>query len=256
MNRFKDKVALITGGGRGIGRAICVRLAQEGANIVFSGRKNDENVAETIKQVEATGAKVLFIQSDVSEVAAVYAMVDETVKTFGQLDILINNAGIEINAPFWEVTEEDYDKVMDINLKGMFFLTQAFVKYAKSSKRQGVVVNNSSVHEELPFPNFTAYCASKGGMQMVMRNLAVELAPLGIRINNVAPGAIRTPINAKLLSDPELLATLEENISLARLGEPEDVAAVVAFLASNEAKYVTGATYYVDGGLTFHYTEQ
>jgi glucose 1-dehydrogenase len=256
MNRFKDKVALITGGGRGIGRAICVRLAQEGANIVFSGRNNDENVAETIKQIEATGMKAHFIQSDVSQVSAVYAMVEETVKTFGQLDILINNAGIEINAPFWEVTEEDYDKVMDINLKGMFFLTQAFVKYAKENNRKGVVVNNSSVHEELPFPNFSAYCASKGGMQMVMRNLSVELAPLGIRINNVAPGAIKTPINAKLLSDPELLATLKENISLARLGEPEDVAAVVAFLASDEAKYVTGSTYYVDGGLTFHYTEQ
>jgi glucose 1-dehydrogenase len=256
MNRFRDKVALITGGGRGIGRAIGVRLAQEGANIVFSGRNNDENVAETIKQIEATGMKAHFIQSDVSQVSAVYAMVDEALKTFGQLDILVNNAGIEINAPFWEVTEEDYDKVMDINLKGMFFLTQAFVKYAKENKRKGVVVNNSSVHEELPFPNFTAYCASKGGMQMVMRNLSVELAPLGIRINNVAPGAIKTPINAKLLSDPELLATLKENISLARLGEPEDVAAVVAFLASDEAKYVTGSTYYVDGGLTFHYTEQ
>jgi glucose 1-dehydrogenase len=256
MNRFKDKVALITGGGRGIGRAIGVRLAQEGANIVFSGRNKDENVAETIKQIEATGMKAHFIQSDVSQVSAVYAMVDEALKTFGQLDILVNNAGIEINAPFWEVTEEDYDKVMDINLKGMFFLTQAFVKYAKENKRKGVVVNNSSVHEELPFPNFTAYCASKGGMQMVMRNLSVELAPLGIRINNVAPGAIKTPINAKLLSDPELLATLKENISLARLGEPEDVAAVVAFLASDEAKYVTGSTYYVDGGLTFHYTEQ
>ena len=256
MERFKDKVALVTGGGRGIGRAICVRLAQEGANVAFSGRNNDENVAETIKQVEATGAKAHFIQSDVSEVAAVFAMVDETVKTFGQLDVLVNNAGVEINAPFWEVTEKDYDTVMNINLKGMFFLTQAFVKYAQKNKRQGVVVNNSSVHEELPFPNFTAYCASKGGMQMVMRNLSVELAPLGIRINNVAPGAIRTPINAKLLSEPTLLAALEDNISLARLGEPEDVAAVVAFLASNEAKYVTGSTYYVDGGLTFHYKEQ
>ena len=256
MKRFKDKVALVTGGGRGIGRAICVRLAQEGANVAFSGRNNDENVAETIKQVEATGAKAHFIQSDVSEVAAVFAMVDETVKTFGQLDVLVNNAGVEINAPFWEVTEKDYDTVMNINLKGMFFLTQAFVKYAQKNKRQGVVVNNSSVHEELPFPNFTAYCASKGGMQMVMRNLSVELAPLGIRINNVAPGAIRTPINAKLLSEPTLLAALEDNISLARLGEPEDVAAVVAFLASNEAKYVTGSTYYVDGGLTFHYKEQ
>jgi glucose 1-dehydrogenase len=256
MKRFAGKVALVSGGGRGIGRAICVRFAEEGANVVFNGRKNDENVTETIRQVEAAGGKAHFIQSDISAVSAVYAMVDETIKVFGQLDILVNNAGVEINAPFWEVTEQDYDTVMDINLKGMFFLTQAFVKYAKENKRQGVVVNNSSVHEELPFPNFTAYCASKGGMQMVMRNLSVELAPLGIRINNVAPGAIRTPINAKLLSDPELLATLEDNISLARLGEPEDVAAVVAFLASNDAKYVTGSTYYVDGGLTFHYKEQ
>lgn len=256
MERFSGKVALVTGGGRGIGRAICVRLAQEGASIVFNGRKNDENVAETIRQVSETGAKVHFIQSDISEVSAVFAMVEETLKVFGQLDILVNNAGIEINAPFWEVTEKDYDAVMNINLKGMFFLTQAFVKYVKENNRTGVVVNNSSVHEELPFPNFTAYCASKGGMQMVMRNLAVELAPLGIRINNVAPGAIKTPMNADLLSKPELLATLQNNISLARLGEPEDVAAVVAFLASNDAKYVTGSTYYVDGGLTFHYKEQ
>jgi glucose 1-dehydrogenase len=256
MQRFSGKVALVSGGGRGIGRAICVRLAQEGANIVFNGRKNDENVAETIRQVSETGAKVHFIQSDISEVSAVFAMVEETLKVFGQLDILVNNAGIEINAPFWEVTEKDYDAVMNINLKGMFFLTQAFVKYVKENNRAGVVVNNSSVHEELPFPNFTAYCASKGGMQMVMRNLAVELAPLGIRINNVAPGAIKTPINADLLSKPELLSTLQNNISLGRLGEPEDVAAVIAFLASDDAKYVTGSTYYVDGGLTFHYKEQ
>ncbi len=256
MERFKGKVVLITGGGRGIGRAICVRFAQEGANIVFTGRNNDENVAETIRQVEATGAKAHFIQSDIGQVPAVYAMVKEALDTFGQIDILVNNAGIEINAPFWEVEEKDYDAVMNTNLKGMFFLTQAFVRFVKENKRTGVVINNSSVHEELPFPNFTPYCASKGGMQMVMRNLAVELAPLGIRINNVAPGAIKTPMNAKLLSDPALLATLKNNISLARLGEPEDVAGVVAFLASDDAKYVTGSTYYVDGGLTFHYTEQ
>ena len=256
MERFKGKVALITGGGRGIGRAICVRFAQEGANIVFTGRNNDENVAETIRQVEATGAKAQFIQSDISQVPAVFAMMKETLDTFGQVDILVNNAGIEINAPFWEVEEKDYDAVMNTNLKGMFFLTQAFVRFVKENNRTGVIINNSSVHEELPFPNFTPYCASKGGMQMVMRNLAVELAPLGIRINNVAPGAIKTPMNAKILSDPALLATLKNNISLARLGEPEDVAGVVAFLASDDAKYVTGSTYYVDGGLTFHYTEQ
>ena len=256
MNRFTGKVALVTGSGRGIGRAIAVRLAQDGANVVINDLRNDDNALETIRQVEATGAKAHFIQADISSVEAVGAMVKEAVETFGSLDILVNNAGVEINAPFWEVTEKQYDIVMDVNLKGMFFLSQAFVKYVKENNRTGVIVNNSSVHEELPFPNFTAYCASKGGMQMVMRNLAVELAPLGIRINNVAPGAIKTPINAELLSKPELLNALKNNISLARLGEPEDVAAVVAFLASDDAKYVTGSTYYVDGGLTFHYTEQ
>ncbi|MBB6004125.1 SDR family NAD(P)-dependent oxidoreductase [Arcicella rosea] len=256
MGRFSGKVALITGSSKGIGRAIAVRFAQEGANVIINSRNNDEHVAETIRQVEETGAKVHFIKSDISKVEVVYAMVKESVEVFGKLDILVNNAGVEINAPFWEVTEKDYDTVMNINLKGMFFLTQAFVRYMMENNVVGVIVNNSSVHEELPFPNFTAYCASKGAMQMVMRNLAVELGPLNIRINNVAPGAIKTPINADLLSKPELLGTLQNNISLRRLGEPEDVAGVVAFLASDDAKYVTGSTYYVDGGLTFHYTEQ
>lgn len=256
MSRFSGKVALITGSSKGIGRAIAVRFAQEGANIVINSRNDDEHVAETKRQIEATGAKVHFIQSDISEVEVVYAMVKESVEVFGKLDILVNNAGVEINAPFWDVTEKDYDTVMNINLKGMFFLTQAFVRYMRENNVVGVIVNNSSVHEELPFPNFTAYCASKGAMQMVMRNLAVELGPMNVRINNVAPGAIRTPINADLLSKPELLGILQNNISLRRLGEPEDVAGVVAFLASDDAKYVTGSTYYVDGGLTFHYTEQ
>jgi glucose 1-dehydrogenase len=178
MGRFSGKVVLITGSGRGIGRAIAVRFAQEGANVVVNDLRNDDNAFETIRQVEATGAKVHFIQADISQVDTLSAMVKEAVDTFGSLDILVNNAGVEINAPFWEVTERQYDIVMDVNLKGMFFLTQAFVKYVKENGRTGVVVNNSSVHEELPFPNFTPYCASKGGMQMVMRNLAVELAPL------------------------------------------------------------------------------
>jgi glucose 1-dehydrogenase len=256
MERFSGKVALITGSTKGIGRAIAVRFAQEGASVVINGRKNDESVTETLRQIAETGAKAHFIQADIATVESVQAIFKETIDTFGQLDILVNNAGVEINAPFWEVTEKDYDTVMNINLKGMFFLTQSFVRYLRDKNKPGVIVNNSSVHEELPFPNFTAYCASKGGMQMVMRNLAVELGPLNIRINNVAPGAIRTPINADLLSKPELLATLKSNISLRRLGEPEDVAGVVAFLASEDAKYVTGSTYYVDGGLTFHYEEQ
>ncbi|GAB2838025.1 SDR family NAD(P)-dependent oxidoreductase [Ferruginibacter profundus] len=256
MGKFSGKTVLITGSGRGIGRAIAVKFGQEGANVVVNDLRDDDNAKETINQVLATGAKAVFIQADISKVENVQALLTQAVQAFGQLDILINNAGVEIHAAFWEVTEQQYDIVMGVNVKGMFFLTQAFVQYLKTNNRPGVIVNNSSVHEEIPFPNFTAYCASKGAMQMIMRNLAVELAPLNIRINNVAPGAIRTPINADLLSKPELLGPLQNNISLHRLGEPEDVANVMAFLASDEAKYVTGSTYYVDGGLAYHYTEQ
>jgi glucose 1-dehydrogenase len=256
MGRFSGKTVLVTGSGRGIGRAIAVKFAQDGADVVVNDLRDDDNAAETVKQVEATGAKAFFLAADISKVENVQVLISDAVKAAGQLDILVNNAGVEIHAPFQEVTEQQYDIVMNVNLKGMFFLTQAFVKHLQETNRGGVIVNNSSVHEELPFPNFTSYCASKGGLQMVMRNLAVELAPLNIRINNVAPGAIRTPINADMLSKPELIDALQKNISLHHLGEPEDVANVIAFLASDEAKYVTGSTYYVDGGLTYHYTEQ
>jgi glucose 1-dehydrogenase len=257
MKRLKGKTALVTGAGQGIGRAIAVRLAQEGANIVVNDLRESDNSKETMRQLaEIKGIKAIFIQTDVSKVDQVQAMMQSAVKQMKGIDILVNNAGIEIRAPFWEVTEAHYDLVMDVNLKGMFFCTQAFTQELMKAKKGGVVVNNSSVHEELPMPNFTAYCASKGGMQMVMRNLAVELAPLNIRINNVAPGAIKTPINAVMLSKPELVQALQANISLHRLGEPEDVAALVAFLACDESKYVTGATYYVDGGLTWNYSEQ
>jgi glucose 1-dehydrogenase len=143
-----------------------------------------------------------------------------------------------------------------LQLKGVFFATQAFVQHLRSSGRAGRVVNISSVHEELPFPNFAAYCASKGGLRMLTRNLAVELGPLGITVNSIAPGAIATPINTKLLNDPVKLRSLTEQIPLGRLGRPEDVAGLAVFLASDEARYVTGSTYVVDGGLTWFYQEQ
>ncbi len=256
MGKFDNKTVLITGAGRGIGQAIAIKFGQEGANVIVNDLNDDDTAKDTINQVTATGAKAVFIQGDISKVANTQTLFAQALAAFGKVDILINNAGVEIHAPFWDVTEQQYDIVMNVNLKGMFFLTQAFVQYLKTNNLPGVIVNNSSVHEELPFPNFTAYCASKGAMQMVMRNLAVELAPLNIRINNVAPGAIRTPINATLLSKPELLGPLENNISMHRLGEPMDVANVMAFLASDDAKYVTGSTYTVDGGLEYHYTEQ
>jgi glucose 1-dehydrogenase len=169
---------------------------------------------------------------------------------------LVNNAGIEKRAPFWEVTEADFDAVMNVNLKGVFFSTQAFVQHLMATGRTGKVINISSVHEELPFPNFAAYCASKGGMKMLTRNLAVELGPLGITINNVAPGAIATPINTQLLNNPDKLGALLQNIPLGRLGQSQDVSSLVAFLASADADYVTGSTFFVDGGLLWNYQEQ
>ncbi len=154
------------------------------------------------------------------------------------------------------MTEQDYDLVLNTNLKGPFFITQAFVKHLQGRKTGGKIINISSVHEDLPFPHFTAYCASKGGLKMFTRNLSIELAPFGITINNIAPGAIETPINTKLLNDPAKLSALLSNIPLNRLGKPADVASAVAFLASSDADYITGTTLVVDGGLTWNYSEQ
>ncbi|WP_158799972.1 SDR family NAD(P)-dependent oxidoreductase [Pedobacter sp. L105] len=256
MDRFENKIALITGSTQGIGLACALRLASEGADIILNGRKYDERAEDAIRQINAMGRKASFIESDMSRQDDVTSLITKGVAVYGQLDILVNNAGVEKNHSFWEVTEEEYDLVMNTNLKGVFFLTQAFVNYCRNSNRPGVVINMSSVHEEIIFPHFAAYCASKGALKMLTRNLATELAPLNIRINNVAPGAISTPINHTLIDNPELLANVLKNIPLKKLGQPKDVAAVVAFLASDDAGYVTGSTYFVDGGLTYHYEEQ
>lgn len=160
------------------------------------------------------------------------------------------------HSAFLDASEADYDSVLNVNLRGPFFIAQAFARYLRDSGRGGRIINNSSVHEELPFPNFTSYCASKGGLKMLMRNLAIELAPLGITVNNVAPGAIETPINRSLMNQPEKLAGLLGNIPAGRLGQPRDVAGAVAFLASDEADYITGTTLVIDGGLLWNYSEQ
>lgn len=254
--KLEGKVAVVTGSSQGIGQAIAVRLAQEGADIVIDYRSHPEGAQETLTKVEATGRKGYIVKADLGVVSDVRQMVAEGIQNFGKIDILVNNAGLEKNASFWEVTEADYDSVINVNLKGVFFATQAIVQHLMETKRTGKIINISSVHEELPFPHFTSYCASKGGVKMMMRNLAVELGPLGITINNVAPGAIETPINTKLMNDPEKLGALLKNIPLGRLGQPQDVAGLVAFLASSDADYVTGTTFFVDGGLLWNYQEQ
>jgi glucose 1-dehydrogenase len=254
--KLSGKVALVTGAGQGIGQSIAVRLAQEGAEVIIDDRVADERTAETLRQVQATGRRGMVIGADLADTAATKRMVAEGVREMGRIDILVNNAGVERNAPFWNVTEKDYDFVMNINLRGTFFATQAFVQHLRETGRPGKIINISSVHEELPFPNFASYSASKGALKMLMRNLSVELAPLGITVNNIAPGAIETPINAKLLNSPEMMKALLVNISLNRLGKPHDVAGVAAFLASADSDYMTGSTVLIDGGLMWNYKEQ
>ncbi|MCC5644484.1 glucose 1-dehydrogenase [Nostoc sp. CHAB 5824] len=257
MKKLEGKVALVTGSSGGIGQAIAVHLAEQGADVVIDYRSHPEGAQETLSKVEAAGSKGLTVKADLSVISDIRQLLDQGIQYFGKLDILVNNAGIDgRNADFWNITEADYDAVIDLNLKGTFFATQAIVQHLIETKRTGKIINISSTHEEIAFPHFTAYCASKGGVKMTMRNLAVELGPLGITINNVAPGAIETPINSKLLNDPEKLAALLKNIPLGRLGKPEDIAPIVAFLASADADYITGATFYVDGGLSRNYHEQ
>jgi glucose 1-dehydrogenase len=254
--KLEGKTVLITGGSQGIGQGIAFRLAEEGANIAVDYVGNSESADATVAQIQKRGRRALAVQADISSVDQIHSMMKQVVDSLGGVDVLINNAGVEKHASIWEVTERDYDLVLTINLKGAFFASQAFVQHRMAVKKPGKIINVSSVHEELPFPHFTSYCASKGGMKMMMRNLSIELAPFGITVNNIAPGAIETPINTALLNDPPKLKALLDNIPLARLGQVSDVAGVAAFLASSDADYITGTTVVVDGGLTWNYSEQ
>src|SRR3954451_7060271 len=254
--KLEGRRALVTGSSGGIGHAIALRFAEEGADGAINYRKGREAAEDTAAQVRKMGRKAATLQSDVGKPDAAKKLVRDAIAALGGLDVLVNNAGIETRAAFLEVTEEAYRQVIDVNMTGPFFATQEFARRLVSEGRPGKVINISSVHEELPFPHFTAYCMSKGGLKMMMRNLAVELGSCGITVNNIAPGAIETPMNKKLLSDPKLVGPLLQNIPLGRVGKTSDVAGLAAFLASSDADYATGSTFYVDGGLLWNYSEQ
>ncbi|HET7104081.1 MAG TPA: glucose 1-dehydrogenase [Terracidiphilus sp.] len=256
MQRLAGRVAIVTGAGSGIGQGIAERLGAEGARVIVDYVGDPSGAKATESVIEKAGGEGEIVLADVTRTGDDRELVEAAWSRYGCADILVNNAGMEHKSDFWETTEQEYDKVMAVNLRGPFFLTQAFVQRLRAAKKPGRVINISSVHEDMAFPGFASYCCSKGGLRMLMRDLAVELGPLGITVNNVAPGAIATPINTALLNDKAKLGALLQKIPLGRLGNPGDVAGLVAFLASDEAAYMTGATLVVDGGLMRNYREQ
>jgi glucose 1-dehydrogenase len=256
MGNLINKVAIITGSGQGIGRGIAQRFARDGAKIVVDYVGSASGADDTLKAIEACGSQGVVVQADVTKAEDRAKLIDAAISTFGSLDILVNNAGLERRADFWDVSEADYDLVMGVNLKGPYFLTQSFVNKLRELKRKGSIINISSVHEDMVFPGFSSYCRSKGALRMFTRDLAVELGPLGITINNVAPGAVETPINKALMANQTELSALIKKIPLGRMGTVDDVASLVSFLASDEAAYITGSTYVIDGGLMRNYHEQ
>ena len=247
------KVALVTGSSSGIGKAIALEMARRGASVVVNYIGEPDAANEVVNSIAGENGSAIALEADVSKQADVAKMISDAVARFGRLDVLVNNAGIEKETPFLEKAEEEWDRVIAVNLKGPFLCTQlAAREMAKNGG--GTIINISSVHEDLPFPGYAAYCASKGGLRMLCRDLALELAKHHINVVNVAPGAINTPINERTMEDPEKALALKREIPLGRVGEPSEVAKLVCYLASDDAAYITGTTVVIDGGL-MHQTE-
>jgi glucose 1-dehydrogenase len=246
---LKDKVAVVTGGNSGIGLAIVLELAREGASVVIDYVAHPEAAEALEKQVAGLGDRVIGVKADVSKIAELQNLFAVAVKEFGHVDIMVNNAGVETRTSILDTTEEQYEKVLAINLKSAFFGTQLAAQQMIKQGGGGRIINITSVHEDWPMPGNTAYCVSKGGMRMLTRTAGVELAPHKILVVGVGPGAVATPINLSTMNDPAALKKLDGTIPLGRMAKPEEIAKVVAFLAGDGASYVTATTVFADGGL-------
>ena len=246
---LEGKSMVVTGGNSGIGEAIVLAAAAEGANVVIDYVAHPELTQQVVAKVEAAGGRAVGVLADVSKPADLQTMVQTAVDTYGRLDVLVNNAGIETRTSLLDTTEDDYERVLAINLKSAFFGTQLAAKQFIAQGGGGLVVNISSVHEDWPMPGNVAYCVSKGGMRMLTRTAGVELGPHGVRVVGVGPGAVDTPINTTTVSDPAKLKALDAAIPLGRLARPEEIADVVVFLASGRSAYLTATTVFVDGGI-------
>jgi len=253
MAGLQGKRILVTGGAQGIGRAIAVRFAAEGARVAVNDVKDGPAMAETLGLLApvAAGAHAGFA-ADISDEGAVERMMADVIRQFGALDVLINNAGIQIDAPSDSMTLDQFQRVLGVNLTGTFLCSRAALRHFLATGNKGSIINTTSVHERIPKPGFLGYSASKGAMGNVTRTLALEYASRGIRVNEVAPGAIITPINAAWKDDPTKRADVERHIPMGRAGSPEEIAGMFAFLASDDASYITGQTFFVDGGLNLY----
>ena len=249
--KLDGKVALVTGASSGIGWETAVRLGREGAAVGVCYRSDEDGAQEARSAIEKAGGRATVIQGDISIEDDASRTVQETLDAFGRVDVLVNNAGMENQRPFLEMSLEDWEKVVSVNLTGAFLMSREALRHMVDAG-SGVIVNMSSVHERIPWPGFAHYAAAKGGLKLLTETLALEFAGRGVRVNAVAPGAIATPINREKLEDPDLQEKVGRLIPQNRMGEPGDVASCVAFLASDEASYVTGATLFVDGGLSLY----
>lgn len=250
--KLTGKVAIVTGGDSGIGKAVSLALAREGASVVLDYFGNEQPAIEAVDEIQNFGGKAYAVAADISKEDEVAELAAKAIQHFGGIDILINNAGIEHKEPFLETPLDSWNKVIAINLTGAWICSQAVAKQMVKQKRGGRIINISSIHEDLAMPTNAPYCASKGGVRMLMRTIALELAEHGITVNDICPGAVDTPMDANLKRDRKEYADLLSEIPLRRMAKPEEIAGLCVFLASESGAYITGASYKIDGGMTKH----